>query len=260
MCYDNGEINFNQKSLEKFYKRAGTQPLALWTGARLWPPTPSTMGRFRQVCWRPRPRRIQPCRRRIRAALPSFLEWPSMLPTSHSQARPNYGPECEAAVNSLAALEFHASFQCLAVAFYLDHDDVALKYCSRLFLLRSHQHSKTAASLMLLQNRRGGRVCFLDIRKPETQKWESGLQAMQDTLHLEKCVNQSLVNLHQLAIESCDTDLYLFVGIGYLVQQVEFIKELAGHVSNLSKMGSPEGGLAEYFFDKLTLSDGDKKD
>nr|XP_020771862.1 ferritin heavy polypeptide-like 17 [Odocoileus virginianus texanus] len=218
------------------------------------------MGRFRPVCWRPGPRRFQPCRRRIRAAVPWFLEWASVPPSLHSQVRQNYGPECEAAVNSHAALEFHASFQCLAVASYLDHDDVALKHCSRFFLLLSHEHSKTAASLILLQNRRVGRVCFLDIRKPETQKWESGLQAMQDTLHLEKCVNQSLLNLHQLAIESSDTSLYLFVGIGYLVQQVKFIKDLEDLVSKLSNMRSLEGALAEYFFDKLTLGVSDKKD
>ena len=50
-----------------------------------------------------------------------------------------------------------------------------------------------------------------------------------------------------------------FLETGYLDQQAEFIKELAGHVSILSKMGSPEDGLAEYLFDKLTLGDGDKK-
>uniref|UniRef100_A0A4W2HU72 Uncharacterized protein n=1 Tax=Bos indicus x Bos taurus TaxID=30522 RepID=A0A4W2HU72_BOBOX len=36
-----------------------------------------------------------------------------MLPTSPSQVRQNYRPECEAAINSHAALEFHASFHCL---------------------------------------------------------------------------------------------------------------------------------------------------
>ena len=193
-----------------------------------------------------------------------------MLPTPPSQVRQNYHPACEAAVNSHAALELQASFQCLAVAFYLDHDDVALKHFSRFFLLRSHEHSKTAASLMFLQNQRGGRICFLGIRKPETQKWESGLQAMQDTLHLEKCINQSLLNLLKLVIESCATDLYLFLGIGslveqvmgngYLVEQVKFIKDLEDLVSNLSNAGSPEGALAEYFFDKLTLGVSDKKD
>ena len=113
---------------------------------------------------------------------------------------------------------------------------------------------------MFLQKERGGRVSFLDIRKPETQEWGSGLQAMQDTLHLEKCVNQSLHNLHQLATESCDADLCHFLGTGYLDQQVTFIKELEDHVSNLSNAGSPEGSLADDVLDELTLGHGDEED
>ncbi|MXQ99957.1 hypothetical protein E5288_WYG016850 [Bos mutus] len=183
-----------------------------------------------------------------------------MLPTSPSQERQNYRPECEAAINNHATLEFHASFQCLAVALYLDHDDVGLKHFSHFFLLRSQEHSRTAESLMFLQIQRGGRICFLNIVKPETQQWKSGLQAMQDSLHWEKYVNQSLLNLHQLATDSSDANLCHFLGTGYLDQQVRFIKELGDHVSNLSNMGSPEGALAEDFFDKLTLGDGDKKD
>ena len=144
--------------------------------------------------------------------------------------------------------------------FYLDHDYVALKCFSRFFQLRSHEHSKTAESLMFLQNHRGGYICFLNIRKPETQQWESGLQAMQNTLHLEKCVNQSLLNLHKLATDSSDVELYYFLGTDYLDQQVKFIRELRDHLSDLSNMGFPEGALAEYFSDKLTLSGGDKKD
>ena len=113
---------------------------------------------------------------------------------------------------------------------------------------------------MFLQNLCGGRVCFLDIRKPETQQWESGFQAMQDTLNLEKSINQSLLDLHQLPTDNSDANLCHFLEMHHLDQQVEFIKELRDHVSILSNMGSPEGGLAEYVFDKLTLGDGVKED
>ena len=83
---------------------------------------------------------------------------------------------------------------------------------------------------------------------------------MQNTLHLEKCVNQSLLNLHKLATDSSDVELYYFLGTDYLDQQVKFIRELRDHLSDLSNMGLPEGALAEYFSDKLTLRGGDKKD
>ncbi|XP_055293546.1 ferritin heavy chain-like [Moschus berezovskii] len=240
--------------------RARTQTPAMWPRARIQSPKSSTLARFQGGHWRPRACLFLPRRCLIRAAIPWVLDWPAMMPPSPPQVRPKYRPACEAAVNSHAALEFHASFQCLAVAFYLDRDDVGLKHFSRFFLIRSHEHSKTAESLMFLQNRRGGRLCFPNIRKPETQQWESGLQAMQDTLYLEKCVHQSLIDLTQMATDSSDADLCHFLGTGYLDQQVKFIKELGDLVSNLSNTGLLEGALAEYLSDRLTLGDGDKKD
>ena len=91
------------------------------------------MGRLRGGRWRLRPRRCQARAPADRAAIPWALELPTMMPTPPSQVRQNYRLECEAALNSHAALEFHASFQCLALAFYLDRDDVALKHFHRFF-------------------------------------------------------------------------------------------------------------------------------
>eukprot|EP00069_Balaena_mysticetus_P011550 bmy_21352T0 len=42
---------------------------------------------------------------------------------------------------------------------------------------------------MRLQNQRGGRLHFQDIRKPVSDEWKSGLKAMWYTLCLEKRVN-----------------------------------------------------------------------
>ncbi|XP_007448688.1 PREDICTED: ferritin heavy chain-like [Lipotes vexillifer] len=89
-----------------------------------------------------------------------------MLPAPRSQVRQNYHPDREAAVNGHFTLELHASFVCLAAAFYLDSDDLALKHFTRFFLRRSHEHSGRAQGLMCLQNQRGGRLNFQDIRKP----------------------------------------------------------------------------------------------
>ncbi|XP_045020381.1 ferritin heavy chain-like [Bubalus bubalis] len=137
---------------------------------------------------------------------------------------------------------------------------MALEHVFRFFLLRSQEHSETAESLMYLQNQRGGCVFFLDTTMPETQELESGLQAMQDALHLEKRVSQSLLDLHHLATESSDAHLCHFLETRHLDQQLEFIKELGDHLTNVRKMGAPEGGLAEYAFDKLTLDTSDKEE
>ncbi|XP_055293549.1 ferritin heavy chain-like [Moschus berezovskii] len=170
---------------------------------------------------------------------------------------PALPPEC----SSCTALELLASLQCPARDCSLHHHhDVALQHFSGFFLLHSQEHSEMAESLMLLQNRRGGSFSFLDMRNPETQEWESGLQAMQNSLHLEKCVNLSLLNLTQMATDSSDADLCHFLGTGYLDQQAKFIKDLGDHVSILSNKGSLEGGLADFIFDKLTLGDNDKEE
>ena len=45
----------------------------------------------------------------------------------------------------------------------------------------------------------------------------------------------------------------------YLNEQVEAIKELGDHITNLRKMGAPGSGMAEYLFDKHTLGNSDNE-
>uniref|UniRef100_F1MUL1 Ferritin n=1 Tax=Bos taurus TaxID=9913 RepID=F1MUL1_BOVIN len=182
-----------------------------------------------------------------------------MMPAPLQECQ-NYHPDCEAGVNGQVNLQIYASYVYLSMAFYFDRDDVALKRFSHFFLRCSHKHKEQIESLMHLQNRHGGRFCLQDLRKPDRTNWESGLLAMQCALHLEKSVNQSLLDLYQLATDKNDPHLYHFLKTHHLDQQVEFIKKLRDHVSNLPKMGAPEVSMAEYLFDKLTLGDGDKED
>ncbi|XP_053415149.1 ferritin heavy chain-like [Nycticebus coucang] len=176
-----------------------------------------------------------------------------------SQVRQNYHPDCEAAVNSQINLELYASYVYLSMAAYFDRDDVALKHFARYFLRQSHEERDHAETLMALQNQRGGRVCLRDIKKPDRDDWEGGLQAMECAFHLEKSVNQSLLDLHQLATDKGDAQLCDFLESHYLHEQVKTIKELGGYLTNLRKLGAPDTGLAEYLFDKLTLGGSDKE-
>ncbi|XP_057574670.1 ferritin heavy chain-like [Hippopotamus amphibius kiboko] len=182
-----------------------------------------------------------------------------MLPALPSQVRQNYHADCEAAVNSHATLELHTAYVYMSMTFNLERDDVALKHFARFFQRRSNDHRERAEGLMRLQNQRGGRVHFHDISKPVSYDWESGLQAMQGALSLEKDVNQSLLDLHQLATDKSDPQLCHFLQAHCLSRQVEFIKELADHITALNKMGAPAFDMAEHLFDKFTLGDGNKK-
>ncbi|XP_045394496.1 ferritin heavy chain-like [Lemur catta] len=177
-----------------------------------------------------------------------------------SQVRHNYHPDCEAAVNSHISLELRASYAHLSVAFYFDRDDVALKHFSRYFLRRSHQEREHAEELMGLQNRRGGRICLGDIRKPEEDDWEGALQAMTCAFHLEKIISQSLLELHELATDRGDVQLCRFLESHCLPEPVKTMEELGGYLTNLRNMGAPDAGLAECLFDKLTLGGGGSGD
>ncbi|XP_045152978.1 ferritin heavy chain [Echinops telfairi] len=142
-------------------------------------------------------------------------------------------------------------------SYYFDRDDVALKNFAKYFLHQSHEEREHAEKLMKLQNQRGGRIFLQDIKKPDRDDWESGLNAMECALHLEKSVNQSLLELHKLATDKNDPHLCDFIETHYLDEQVKSIKELGDYVTNLRKMGAPDSGLAEYLFDKHTLGDSD---
>uniref|UniRef100_A0A8C9PW36 Ferritin n=1 Tax=Spermophilus dauricus TaxID=99837 RepID=A0A8C9PW36_SPEDA len=120
-----------------------------------------------------------------------------MATTSPSQVRQNYHQDSGAAINRQINLELYASYVCLSMSYYFDRDDVALKNFVRYFLHQSQKEREHAEKLMKLQNQGGGRIFLQDIKKPDRDDWESGLNAMECALHLEKNVNQSLLELHR---------------------------------------------------------------
>ncbi|KAK2094092.1 fts3-like protein [Saguinus oedipus] len=170
-----------------------------------------------------------------------------MTTASPSQVRQNYHQDSEAAINRQINLELYTSYVYLSMSYYFDRDDVALKNFANYFLHQSHEEREHAEKLMKLQNDR------------DHDDWESGLNVMECALHLEKNVNQSLLELHKLATDKNDAHLCDFIETHYLNEQVKSIKELGDHVSNLHRMGAPQSGLAEYLFDNHTLGDSDNE-
>lgn len=64
---------------------------------------------------------------------------------------------------------------------------------------------------MAYQNKRGGRIVYKDIAMPQKTEWASGLEAMEAALVLEKEVNKSLLELHDLADSKGDKHLCDFL-------------------------------------------------
>uniref|UniRef100_UPI00398E8A1A ferritin, higher subunit-like n=1 Tax=Pristiophorus japonicus TaxID=55135 RepID=UPI00398E8A1A len=174
-----------------------------------------------------------------------------------SQVCQNYHQDCEDAVNKQINMELYSSYVYLSMSFYFDRDDVALHHFAEFFKEQSHEEREHAEKLMEFQNRRGGRIILTDIKKPEQDEWNNGLEAMQRALQMEKNVNQSLLDLHKLSTGSTDPHLCDFLETHYLDEQVKMIKKLGDHITNLKRLGAPENGLGEYLFDKHTLGGSD---
>ncbi|XP_031995593.1 ferritin heavy chain-like [Hylobates moloch] len=152
-----------------------------------------------------------------------------MTISSTSQVRQNYHQDSEVAINCQINLELYTSYFYLSMSYYFDLNDVALKNFAKYFLHQSHEERKHAEKLMKLQNQGGGRILLQDIKKPDYDDRESGLNAMECALHLEKNVNQTLLELHKLATDKNDPHLCDFIETHSLNEQVEAIKELGDH-------------------------------
>ncbi|XP_066488913.1 ferritin heavy chain A-like [Tiliqua scincoides] len=170
-----------------------------------------------------------------------------------SQVSQNFHTECEAAVNQIINLELYASYVYLSMSCHFDRDDVALGHMAKFLKEQSQEGRECAEKFLKFQNKRGGRVVLKDIKKPEKDEWGTSLDALQSALQLEKKVNQALLDLHKLATVKGDPHLCDFLESKYLEVQVQAIKRLGDHLTNLKCLGVPETGMGEYLFDELTL-------
>jgi len=170
---------------------------------------------------------------------------------AQTMPRQNYHAECEAGVNKQINLELYASYVYQSMAMYFDRDDVALPGFSKYFKKNSDEEREHAEKFMKYQNQRGGRIVLQNIQKPERDEWGTALDAMQAALALEKNVNQSLLDLHALSDSHNDYQFSDFLEGNYLAEQVEAIKEMSDHVTQLKRVGP---GLGEYMYDKESIS------
>ncbi len=124
---------------------------------------------------------------------------------------------------------------------------MALPGFAKFFKKSGDEEKEHAEKLMSFQVQRGGKVVLEDIKKPAKDDWEGPLKAMQAALQLERDVNQALLDLHKIADEHGDSQMSDFIEGNYLQEQVEAIKEISGHITNIKRCG-PGHGI--FHFDK----------
>ena len=170
---------------------------------------------------------------------------------SQSQPRQNFHIESEAGINRQINMELYASYCYQSMAYYFDRDDVALPGFCKYFKKSSDEEREHAEKFMKYQNRRGGRIVLQDIKKPDRDEWGSALDAMQVALSLEKSVNQSLLDLHKVASSHNDAQMADYLETEFLEEQVNAIKEISDHITQLKRVGT---GLGEYMYDKESIN------
>ncbi|CAF1146032.1 unnamed protein product [Rotaria sordida] len=162
----------------------------------------------------------------------------------------NYHEDNEGLINRQINLELYASYVYMAMAHHFSRADVALKGHQEYFEKMSKEENEHANKFMKYQNKRGGTIVFLDIKKPQQQSWSSPLEAHEMALQLEKDVYQALLELHASASKHDDPHLTNYLEDEFLDEQVESIKEYVGYITNLRRVGP---GLGEYIFDEEEL-------
>ncbi|KAB2034344.1 hypothetical protein ERO13_D04G070600v2 [Gossypium hirsutum] len=174
-----------------------------------------------------------------------------------SLARQKFSEECEAAINQQINVEYSICYGYHAMFAYFDRDNVALEGFAKFFNELSLRDRGQAEKLMRYQNKRGGRVQLLEISLPLSE-FDHGvkghaLHAMEFALSMEKIANARLLHLHRIALRNHDAQLADFVESEFLSMQVEAIKKIAEHVSQLRRVGAGHG---VWHFNQMLLREG----
>lgn len=164
-----------------------------------------------------------------------------------SLVRQNFHEECEEGLNKQINLELYASYVYLSMAYYFDRSDVALAGHYKYFKKASDEEREHAMKFLTYQNKRGGDIVLTNIQAPARKDWNSAKEAMTEALQLEKKVNQNLLELHGIAATHNDANFMDFLETEFLQEQVDAIKEISDHVTNLERVGE---GLGVFIFDK----------
>ncbi|CAO1402291.1 unnamed protein product [Diamesa serratosioi] len=167
--------------------------------------------------------------------------------TNVSQVRQNFHEQCEEGINKQINMELYASYVYLALAYHFDRDDIALFGLHDYFKKASYEEREHAELFLKYLNQRGGRIILKNIAAIEVNENLTALEAMQQALDLEKQVNQSLLDLHSVSATHNDANLCDFLETNFLQEQIDGIKEIGDHVTNLRRVGE---GLGVYIFDK----------
>lgn len=167
--------------------------------------------------------------------------------------RQNFSTKCEDLINEQINMELSASYAYLQMASYFGRSDVDLPNVTQYFYTASTEEQEHAKFFIDYMNKRGGDIKFSKIKESAHYQYTL-LGAFSEALELEKKVNQSLLDLHKAAEDENDPQLADMLEGHFLGEQVDAIREISGHITNINRCLKSHGeGLGEYMFDKHFL-------
>ncbi|KAB0372008.1 hypothetical protein FD755_015800 [Muntiacus reevesi] len=166
-------------------------------------------------------------------------------------------PEMEAAVSRLIKLHLEVSSTYLSLSVYFEGSETALNGVGHFFRALAKEKQEGAHLFLKMLKSSGGGTLVQSGQTLSPEKWNTGVDAMEDAMALEKSLNQALLDLHALACASADAQLCEFLERRFLKEEMMLLKKMGDHLTNLRKMTSPEAGLqaglGEYLFKKLSF-------
>lgn len=170
-------------------------------------------------------------------------------------ARQQFSPHLEAAINAHLKLELNASSAYMSMSLYCQRDSVALEGLAEFFKKQAIEEREHMMGLAEYIVKRGGSAVVPVVDQPahvfnkaQSIDGNDAKLLMETALEMEKMVNQALLELHKTGEN--DPQFLDFLESIYLLEQVESIREIAGYVSQLNRVGD---GLGTHVWDQELL-------
>lgn len=162
--------------------------------------------------------------------------------------------DCTTLLNEQIGWELYASIVYLNMAAYFDRPSIGRLGYAKFFKEQSLEEYGHAGKIIDYINSRNSTVRRISIEESPKADWSSPIDALNDSIKLEKHVYAKLQHIHDVADQKCqDSHLMDFLETNYFTEQVDSIKELQLMLTTL-ETDSSSAGVIEYLTD-LKLRD-----
>ncbi|KAJ8661510.1 hypothetical protein O0I10_002776 [Lichtheimia ornata] len=164
-----------------------------------------------------------------------------------SIAKQNFSTEAEDVINSQIQIDQIAQQQYLSTAAYFGRDDIALPGLEKHFLEQAEREGERVQLLIDYQETRGGVALIKDVPQPKAEYGTANI-AIEASLVLEKEVNESLLNMTRVAINSDDREFKHYLKSKHLTERVNAIEKVCKGLTQLQRTKGE--GLGLHLFDQ----------